>query len=389
MPYEELGDKKDKIREKRTVVVKGLGEHVATSAICAHMEKAGSVTAVERSSCTVFVSFTTQTQAAWAVERLNNLSLEHQSQPLQVFLLGEPGWSGPGVHREVGVESATGTKAEIIDQGTNHAHTAGPFPSRFQVSSISSKRAFGPLCALAERLDASAMRRGVNSGRRAQDDVPTFGAGFTGLYLVRLLRLWRQKSENAAALALLRIVTVPRSKLTQEMCESMSVVQTLFDFGNAQKLELMQMKALVFVPGDGNHPNTAAALCLQVPDSWRVYSIDPRLKNFETCTLGAAASRLSVVPGMLEDFAVPPHGNFDICIVLAVHCHAPLIEFWARLPSSLPALCVSLPCCGDHVGWLSEEPQAITKDAEIPSEKNTLSIYYRPPESPSSISDPI
>ena len=169
----------------------------------------------------------------------------------------------------------------------------------------------------------------------------------------------------------------------------MSVVQTLFDFGKAQKLELMQMKALVFVPGDGCHPNTAAALCLQVPDSWRVYSIDPRLQNFETCTLGAAASRLSVVPGMLEDFAVPPHGSFDICIVLAVHCHAPLIEFWARLPPSLPALCVSLPCCGDHVGWLSEEPQAITKDKEIPSEKNTLSIYYRPPASPSSISDPI
>jgi hypothetical protein len=201
--------------------------------------------------------------------------------------------------------------------------------------------------------------------------------------------LWRQKSENAAALALLRIVTVPRSKLSQQMCESMSVVQKLFDFANAQKLELMQMKAMVFVPGDGSHPNTAAALCLQVPDSWRVYSIDPRLQNFETCTLGAAASRLSVVPGMLEDFAVPPHGSFDICIVLAVHCHAPLIEFWARLPPSLPALCVSLPCCGDHVGWLSEEPQAITKDAEIPSEKNTLSIYYRPPESPSSISDPI
>jgi hypothetical protein len=222
-----------------------------------------------------------------------------------------------------------------------------------------------------------------------EDDVPTFGAGFTGLYLVRLLRLWRQKSENAAALALLRIVTVPRSKLTQEICESMSVVQTLFDFGKAQKLELMQMKALVFVPGDGCHPNTAAALCLQVPDSWRVYSIDPRLQNFETCTLGAAASRLSVVPGMLEDFAVPPHGSFDKCLVLAVHCHASLIEFWARLPPSLPALCVSLPCCGDHVGWLSEEPQAITMDKEIPSEKNTLSIYYRPPASPSSISDPI
>ena len=36
-------------------------------------------------------------------------------------------------------------------------------------------------------------------------------------------------------------------------------------------------------------------------DSWRICSIDPRLNFFETCSLGAAASRLSVVPGMLED----------------------------------------------------------------------------------------
>jgi hypothetical protein len=336
------------------------------------------------------------------VDRLNNLEL--QSQPLQVFLLGGPGWSGPGVHAEVGVESSgqhsprlfirnhrdntsTGTMDEVLAPGplpeefipieaemcalshrlkTKYAHEAASSPSRFQVSNISSKR----------RAAHSAMRTDAED-----DDAPTFGAGFTGLYLVRLLRLWRQKRENAAALPLLRIVTAPRSKQTKEVCESMGVVQALFDFGNAHQLELMQMKALVFVPGDGNRPNTAAALCLQVPDSWRIYSIDPALHKFETSTLGAAASRLHVVPTMLEDFVVPAERGFDICIVLAVHCHAPLTEFWARLPRCMPAVCVSLPCCGDH-GWLSSEPQAITKDPEIPSQKNTLFIYYRPPAPP-------
>ena len=392
----------EKVLEQRTVVVKGVGKHVAMSAICAHLEQAGSIAEVTRVRSTAFVSFTTPRQATWAVDRLNNLEL--QSQPLQVFLLGGPGWSGPctpgpGVHEEVGVESSgqhsprlrlrnngdytsTGPKEEVpgpvqkefIPMETEicalsnrlkakYAHKAGSSPSRFQVSSISSKR------------------RAAHSTDAEDDDAPTFGAGFTGLYLVRLLRLWRQKRENAAALPLLRIVTAQRSKQTKEVCESMGVVQALFDFGNAHKLELMQMKALVFVPGDGNRPNTAAALCLQVPDSWRIYSVDPALHKFETSTLGAAASRLHVVPTMLEDFAVPAERGFDICIVLAVHCHAPLIEFWARLPQSMPAVCVSLPCCGDH-GWLSSEPQAITKDPEIPSQKNTLFIYYRPPAPP-------
>ena len=66
----------EKVLEERTVVVKGLGKHVTMSAVCAHLEQAGSIEEAKRVRKTAFVSFTTPRQAAWAVERLNNLGLQ-------------------------------------------------------------------------------------------------------------------------------------------------------------------------------------------------------------------------------------------------------------------------------------------------------------------------
>ena len=84
----------------------------------------------------------------------------------------------------------------------------------------------------------------------------------------------------------------------------MAAAQALLDFGSARKLDLMRKRALVFAPGDGNRPNSAAALALHVPDTWRIYSIDPVLKKFDPATLGPAAARLHVAPTMLEEFQV-------------------------------------------------------------------------------------
>ncbi len=263
-----------KVAEQRTCVVKGLGKHVATSAVCAFMEPAGSVQEVQRVRKAAFVTFTTARQAAWAVERLNNQPL--QGLPLQVFLLGGPGWAGPSSAPATDADAGGGAAGG--DTGAA-AHTASA----------------GPAPAAANRADAS------------PDDAalaPQYRAGFTGLYLVRLLRLWRQKRDSAA-LALLRVVTAPRSRQAKEVCEAMAVSQALFDFGVARKLDLMCKRALVFVPGDGNRPNATAALALHVPDSWHFYSIDPVLKKFDAATLGPAAARVHVVPTMLEEFSVP------------------------------------------------------------------------------------
>ena len=58
-----------KLQEQRTCVVKGLGKHVPTSAVCAFMEPAGRIQEVQRVRKTAFVTFNTARQAAWAVAR--------------------------------------------------------------------------------------------------------------------------------------------------------------------------------------------------------------------------------------------------------------------------------------------------------------------------------
>ena len=281
-----------KVAEQRTCVVKGLGKHVATSAVCAFMEPAGSVQEVQRVRKTAFVTFTTARQAAWAVERLNNQPL--QGLPLQVFLLGGPGWAGPSATADAG-GGAVGGDAGRGNAGGDDASGDGAAGAAAHTVSV------GPVPGAA--FPAAANRADAPPEDSAQS--PPSRAGFTGLYLVRLLRLWRQKRDSADALALLRVVTAPRSRQAKEVCEAMAVSQALFDFGAARKLDLMRRRALVFVPGDGNRPNAAAALALHVPDSWRFYSIDPVLRKFDAATLGPAAARLHVAPTMLEEFPVP------------------------------------------------------------------------------------
>ena len=85
----------DKVSEQRTVVIKGLGKHMLLSALCTHLEPAGSIEEVKRVRKTAFVTYSTAAQAALAIERLNNREL--QGQPLQIFLLGGPGWEPPSM----------------------------------------------------------------------------------------------------------------------------------------------------------------------------------------------------------------------------------------------------------------------------------------------------
>ena len=291
-----------KLQEQRTCVVKGLGKHVPTSAVCAFMEPAGRIQEVQRVRKTAFVTFNTARQAAWAVARLNNLLL--QGMPLQVFLLGGPGWEGPPANETAEAPGGAERGADLGAEGSRQLHVqmrvetldaGGDGPAVPGWPGHAAPADLGPAPAAANRADTA-----PDGG----DAMPLYRAGFTGLYLVRLLRLWRQKRESTTALALLRIVTAPRSNQAKEVCEAMGAAQALLDFGTARKLDLMRKRALVFAPGDGNRPNSAAALALHVPDTWRLYSIDPVLKKFDPATLGPAAARLHVAPTMLEDFQV-------------------------------------------------------------------------------------
>jgi hypothetical protein len=60
-------------------------------------------------------------------------------------------------------------------------------------------------------------------------------------------------------------------------------------------------------------------------------------------------------------------------IVVACHSHAPLQEFWDRVPA--PKLCVAMPCCGKTWSVLSVDPVLEYEDFEVLSPKRKISIY--------------
>ena len=63
-----------------------------------------------------------------------------------------------------------------------------------------------------------------------------------------------------------------------------------------------------------------------------------------------------------------------INIVIACHSHAPLQEFWNRVPG--PKFCVSMPCCGKTWSSLSEIPICAYEDYEVFSPKRLIFLYH-------------
>eukprot|EP01038_Epipyxis_sp_PR26KG_P005607 gene5607-7739_t len=67
-----------------------------------------------------------------------------------------------------------------------------------------------------------------------------------------------------------------------------------------------------------------------------------------------------------------------ISIIIACHSHAPLQEFWDRLPPH-NKYCASLPCCGKSWSILSStEPIHVYDDFEIYSPKRKIYLYHAP-----------
>lgn len=63
-------------------------------------------------------------------------------------------------------------------------------------------------------------------------------------------------------------------------------------------------------------------------------------------------------------------------IVVACHSHAPLEEFWLRVPS--PKYAISLPCCGTDWSLLSIPELHSYEDYEIFSPKRRVHCYFQP-----------
>ncbi|EPR59125.1 hypothetical protein TGGT1_254835 [Toxoplasma gondii GT1] len=73
----------------------------------------------------------------------------------------------------------------------------------------------------------------------------------------------------------------------------------------------------------------------------------------------------------------------DLCVLLAVHSHAPLQEFFERMQrayanrSRCGFLCVSLPCCGSE-GFLAGAPVVRFEDPAVLSHCREVLVYFSP-----------
>ena len=163
-------------------------------------------------------------------------------------------------------------------------------------------------------------------------------------------------------------------------------------------------------------------MALFMPSHWRFTSIDP-LMQFDPSTLHAEyAHRIDVAACLSQEYSIQSSSCIyvskestntsevsnlirrEVSLVIACHSHAPLAEFWDRLPCTQPPhipqthstlatatatattsvtptvlkirLCVSMPCCGKLWSILPmESPVSEYEDYEVFSARRRVLLY--------------
>ena len=169
-----------------------------------------------------------------------------------------------------------------------------------------------------------------------------------------------------------------------------------------------------FVLGDGKTPMGAAALALRLPKTWQYVSIDPLAEEAFTRAAGAPAlgghaERIEVFAGLSQEYEIvcaeaagsgdgDEDANGDrgssstrsssssssssssppppalLSVVVACHSHAPLAEFWSRVPA--PKVAVTMACCADFSDLKAETPVMEFDDYEVYSPKRRVKIFF-------------
>ncbi|CDJ61998.1 hypothetical protein, conserved [Eimeria necatrix] len=194
----------------------------------------------------------------------------------------------------------------------------------------------------------------------------------------------------------------------KELTESLGVAIAMQSAVKTLSVSLNDVSALVFIPGDGQHPRTAAAVCLQTPPSWSCVSIDPRMQQQQQQNAGPPAGvavsgcrfagvvedRIFCFQGRAEAFCMHSLDTIlqqqqqqqklkpDVIILLGVHSHAPLQQFFERLlqhygGTASHFIAVSLPCCGS-CGFLKAPLVSRYRDPGILSPQNEVYVHHLP-----------
>ena len=178
----------------------------------------------------------------------------------------------------------------------------------------------------------------------------------------------------------------------------------------------LQFPVICYCLGDGKYPIGAAALELFLQknspkrssdkNSWKFIAIDPLLpkpdvssndSSIRMLDTDASANvtslfhdRIELFSGFSQDFSIENTTNTTdegdasddanksivpplLSIAIACHSHAPLEEFWERMPN--PKLCVALPCCAQFSELPKETPILEYDNFEVYSPKRKIKIF--------------
>lgn len=220
-----------------------------------------------------------------------------------------------------------------------------------------------------------------------------------GTYLMQLLRVCNSTSiGNRQPLVDALLDARHGNKHAKEISESMAMVNAIQQLGQLTETDWRSIgrPINVYTLGDGKVPFASIAMCLFHPQ-WSFTSIDPIL-DYDISAIGVFSSRITCVQAFSQDFLIPltstsvtgssgtiplKEGDFQpvadssdtaINIVIACHSHAPLQEFWDRVP--VPKYCVAMPCCGKSWSHLEQSPLLVYDDYEVFSPKRKIYLYH-------------
>lgn len=154
----------------------------------------------------------------------------------------------------------------------------------------------------------------------------------------------------------------------------------------------LQNSVTCYCLGDGKYPIGAAALELFLPKSsqkWKFISIDPLLPKRRVGDNDAVDNatsmfheRIELFSGFSQNYSIQTTSTDSsetastppmLSIAIACHSHAPLEEFWERMPN--PKLCVALPCCAQFSELPKETPIMEYDNFEVYSAKRRIKIF--------------
>ena len=201
----------------------------------------------------------------------------------------------------------------------------------------------------------------------------------TGLYLMQLLRKFHSAQLPFKHQILFDILVATKNANHQgkELTECMAMVNAVIRSGHISGIDIESEKNVnIYAIADGIAPYTASALGIFMPESWQYWTIDPLL-DFSEDNLVEYKDRIHLIKMKTEEFTVPDKTltNPAVSVVIACHSHAPLQEFWDRVPP--PKLGIIMPCCGKSWSSLNLEPIDVYDDFEVQSPKRKIFIYYQ------------